>query len=219
MSAHPSNSPDTAALLAALDQARDLCQRLDLPQEAATFEGYITRFRKEPPTFEILQDEVGDSINGIPALRILTKLGDDHSEFRRLQDAFGRVLFPENYKEKDTESLEARVDKHGEKIMASSAKAEARRWITQQSHVFFKSDPKEVARFVEEFYDAGARQVLIADIEEHEGIQYGEALLVVLPKDASARAKLFEIGSRADEAFQNDSVTDKGQKYLYYSLD
>jgi hypothetical protein len=91
--------------------------------------------------------------------------------------------------------------------------------MKQASHIFFKADPKDVAQYVEEFYRAGATQVLIADIEEHEGKQFGEALLVVLPKEASARIKLFEIGSCADTAFQNDPVSDKGQKYLYYSLD
>ena len=116
-------------------------------------------------------------------------------------------------------SLETRVDKHGDEVMASSAKAEARQWMQQPKHVFFKADPKQVAQFVEEFYRAGATQVLIADIEEHEGTQFGEALLVVLPKDAAARSKLFEVGARADTAFQNDAVTDKAQKYLYYSLD
>lgn len=103
--------------------------------------------------------------------------------------------------------------------MASDKKAEAREWMKQPSHIFFKADPKEVGQFVEEFYQAGATKVFIADIEENGGNQYGEALLVVLPRDGSARAKLFEIGSRADTAYQNDPVTDKGQKYLYYSLD
>jgi hypothetical protein len=76
-----------------------------------------------------------------------------------------------------------------------------------------------VAQFVEEFYDAGAMQVFIADIAEQGGNQYGESLLVVLPKDANTRGKLFEIGARAETAFQDDAVSDKGQKYLYYSLD
>jgi hypothetical protein len=44
-------------------------------------------------------------------------------------------------------------------------------------------------------------------------------LLVVLPKDTALRAKLFSIGNRADEAFQNDPVTESGQDYLYYWLD
>jgi hypothetical protein len=78
--------------------------------------------------------------------------------------------------DKSEGSLEARIDKHGEKIMVSSAKAEARQWMKQPSHVIFKTDPKQVAKFVEEFYDAGATQVLIADIEEHEGKQFGGGL-------------------------------------------
>jgi hypothetical protein len=111
------------------------------------------------------------------------------------------------------------IDKHGDEILASTAKAEARQWMRAPSHIFFKADAKEVAKFVEDFYRAGATQVLIADIEEHEGKQFGEALLVVLPKAADARARLFEIGTRADAVFQNDPVSDKQQKYLYYSLD
>jgi len=121
--------------------------------------------------------------------------------------------------ESSTDSLEARIDKHGVEIMASSDKAEARQWMKQPAHIFFKADPKAVAQFVEDFYQAGAAQVFIADIEEHEGKQYGESLFIVLPKEPALRTKIFEVGSRADTAFQNDSVTDKGQKYLYYSLD
>ena len=148
MSAHKSNSPDSAALFAALAEARDLCRRLDLSNEAGTFEGFITRFQKELPTYEVLQDEVGDSINGIPALRILAKLGDDYSEFNRLQDAFWRVLFPENYEEQErrTRPLEERIDDHCDKVMASSAKAEARQWLRQRSHGFFKTDRRDVDR-------------------------------------------------------------------------
>jgi len=116
-------------------------------------------------------------------------------------------------------SLETRVDKHGEEILASSAKAEARQWMKEPKHVFFKANAKEVAQFVEEFYQAGAVRVLIADIEEHDNTQFGESLLVELPQAADLRAKIFEVGGRADTAFQNDPVSDKGQKYLYYSLD
>jgi hypothetical protein len=219
MTTHPPKSPDTGALLAALGQARDLCQRLDLPEEAARFEEYMVRFRKDRPTYEVLQDEVGDAINGMAALRILAKLGNDHSEFHRVQTTLGRVLFPETDEPESEDSLEARVDKHGDKVMASSAKAEARHWMKQRSHVFFKAAPTKVAKFVEQFYAAGAKEVLIADIEEHDGLEYGEALLIVLPNEPKARAKLFNIGSRAETAFDNDAVSDKGQKYLYYSLD
>ncbi len=116
-------------------------------------------------------------------------------------------------------SLEQRVDKHGDEVMASDKKAEARAWMKQPKHVFFKADAKQVGKFVEDFYNAGATQVLICDIEEEEGAQYGEGLLVVLPTDKDARKKLFEVDARANTAFQNDDTSDKGQKYLYYSLD
>jgi hypothetical protein len=111
------------------------------------------------------------------------------------------------------------IDKHGDEVMASTTKAEAREWMQATNHVFFKEDAKQVAQYVEDFYQAGATQVLVADIEEYNGYQYGEALLIVLPKDAAARAKIFQVGSRADTDFQNDPVSDQGQKYLYYSLD
>ena len=115
--------------------------------------------------------------------------------------------------------LIASIDKHGDEIMASTTKAEAREWMKDPKHVFFKADPKVVAQFVEDFYQAGAAQVYIADIEEEQGYDYGESLLVVLPKDPAARAKLFDVETRADTEFQDDSVTDKGQKYLYNGLD
>jgi len=119
----------------------------------------------------------------------------------------------------DKGTLEERVDRHGDEVMTSTTKAEAREWMKQPEHVFFKADAKQVGKFVEDFYGAGATQVLICDIEEEEGAQYGEGLLVVLPTDKDARKKLFEVDARANTAFQNDSTSDKGQKYLYYSLD
>lgn len=115
--------------------------------------------------------------------------------------------------------LIAKIDKHGDEIMASSTKGEAREWMKQPKHVFFKADPKVVAQFVEDFYQAGATQVYIADIEEEEGNQYGESLLAVLPTDPAARAKLFQVETRADTQFEDDPVTDQGQKYLYNGLD
>ena len=113
----------------------------------------------------------------------------------------------------------ADIDKHGEEIMASPTKAEAREWMKQPKHVFFKEDPKVVAQFVEEFYQAGAVQVFIGDVEDHDGTQYGGSLLVVLPKDSAARAKVFQVEERACTQFQDDPVSDQGQKYLMNSFD
>ena len=113
----------------------------------------------------------------------------------------------------------ARIDKAAEEIVASDAKFEARQWLKQANNVFFKENKKEVAKLVEEFYGAGATQVLIGQVEEIQGNNFAGAVVVVLPKDAAQRTKLFEIGDRADTLFQDDPVTDKGQNYLYFVPD
>jgi hypothetical protein len=121
---------------------------------------------------------------------------------------------------KPQDSQVTKTDQHGDEVMSSTNKAEAREWIKGPStHVFFKADPKQVSQYVEDFYNAGATQVFIADIEVEDNNQYGEALLVVLPTDAAARAKVFQVDSRASTDFQESPATDQGQKYLYYSLD
>ena len=81
----------------------------------------------------------------------------------------------------------ADIDKHGEQIMASSTKAEAREWMKQPKHVFFKEDPKVVAQFVEDFYQAGAVQVFIGDVEDHDGTQYGHAARGAAQRPGRAR--------------------------------
>jgi hypothetical protein len=115
------------------------------------------------------------------------------------------------------ESLIQRIDKHGDEIMAADKKAEARQWLKDPNHGFFKANRDQVAKFIEDFYSAGADQVIIGDMETLEGKELAGALLVVLPKDAAARAKLFEIGKRAGDLYQEDPVGDQGQKYLYFS--
>lgn len=88
------NLPDTAALLAVLGQLSELCRRLNLPDDAATFDRFIARFQKEQATYEVLRDEVYHAINGLSGLRIISKLKDDHSTYPRLQHAFGEIAFP-----------------------------------------------------------------------------------------------------------------------------
>ena len=94
MSAHQYSPPDTAALLSLLNQAAALCRRLDLLKEAGSFEDFVARVQEESPIPEASRDEVSRVINGVAGLRIINKLGDDFSEYRRLKLAFCRVLFP-----------------------------------------------------------------------------------------------------------------------------
>jgi hypothetical protein len=132
----------------------------------------------------------------------------------------GQVAGPGGNAQDDSPSgMIQRIDKHGEEIMAGQSKAEARDWLKVPSHLIFKEDSKQIAQIVEDFYAAGAQQVLIGDIESHDGKDFAGAVLVVLPQDAAGRAKLFEVGNRAAPVFQEDPITDQGQKYLYYTLD
>lgn len=112
------------------------------------------------------------------------------------------------------------TNSHGDEIMAGNSKAEAREWLKDaETHVLFKANRKKLAGYIDEFYAAGTKQVLIADIEEHEGKQYGNALLVVLPDDQAARAKLFKLNETVGAAYDEDPVSDSGQKYIYITLD
>jgi len=117
--------------------------------------------------------------------------------------------------------LEQRLEKAGDEIMASDKKAEAREWLKDDNHVLFKfrGGKKKLSELVDEFYSAGAEKVYVGDIENEAGKNFAGTVLVVLPKDSAARAKLFEIDKRVGPELQEDPVTDKGQRYLYYSLD
>jgi hypothetical protein len=117
--------------------------------------------------------------------------------------------------------LEQRLEKAGDEIMASDKKAEAREWLKDDNHVLFKfhGGKKKLTEFVDEFYAAGAEKVYIGNIESEAGKDFAGTALVVLPQDASRRSKLFEIDKRVGPEFQEDPVSDKGQKYLYYTFD
>ena len=119
MSAHQSDLPNTAALLNLLSQVSELCRKLGLPKDAATFDGFIARFQMEKPTYDALRDEVYHAINGIAGLRIVSKLKDDHSEYRRLQLAFGEIAFPGN-REKHEQIEKTKMDRRSRMAIRNS---------------------------------------------------------------------------------------------------
>ena len=116
---------------------------------------------------------------------------------------------------------EQRIDKAGDEIMASDKKAEAREWFKADNHVLFKfrEGKAGLVKIVDEFYAAGAKKVYVGNIESEEGKDFAGTILVVLPEDFAARSKLFKIDERVGPEFEEDPVADRGQKYLYYSLD
>jgi hypothetical protein len=111
------------------------------------------------------------------------------------------------------------VDEHGDEALTKSNKGEARVWLKDESHIFFKANRKQIAQFIEDFYSAGATQLYIVDTETHNGTVYGGAILVVLPQDSGARAKIFAMDKSVARAFDEDTVSDQGQKYLYHAFD
>jgi len=119
----------------------------------------------------------------------------------------------------DSQAMAEKVDRHVEAALAAPNKAEARQWLKPPGHVFFKADKQEVAQLVEDFYAAGAAQVLFVEIARDNDKEIADSMVVVLPKDSAIRAKVFSVGERADGMFDNDPMPDSGQKYLYYGLD
>lgn len=117
--------------------------------------------------------------------------------------------------------LEQRIEKAGDEIMASDKKAEAREWLKDDNHLLFKfHDGKAgLIKIVDEFYAAGAEKVYVGNVESEAGKDFAGTVLVVLPDDFSARTKLFKIDERVAPVFDEDPAADRGQKYLYYSLD
>lgn len=113
----------------------------------------------------------------------------------------------------------ATLDKLGDEELEEPNKSEARRWLKVSSHSVFEADKPTVIKFVEEFYAAGAKIVYVTGIERLGGTEVTASLLLVLPKEAAARAKVFEVAQRANEAFDSDSEKDIGQKYLSFTLD
>jgi hypothetical protein len=128
MSERQSKSPNIDAVLAVLGHASELCRGLDLPDDAATFDGFIARYQLSPPTYETLRDEVYHAINGITGLRIISKLKDDYSEYNRLQRAFSDVAFPghrEEYERIKQRKIERKLERKrkGRKAVMESDKS------------------------------------------------------------------------------------------------
>lgn len=98
MSAPEYKPPDAVGMAGVLREAAALCRRLDLPKQAALFDGFVDRLMKEQPISVALRDEAYHALNGPAGLAIWGKFQDDTSEYNRLQLAFGRAAFPRSDK-------------------------------------------------------------------------------------------------------------------------
>ena len=113
----------------------------------------------------------------------------------------------------------AALDKDGDEELEQPNKAEARQWLRAPSHEVFKGNKQEILKLVDEFYAAGAVTVYVTGITTLGGTEITDSVLLVLPKDTAARAKVIEVANRFWENIQNDPEKDVGQKYLSFVLD
>jgi hypothetical protein len=134
MSKSPAKSPNNAALLAALRDAIRLCQSLDLPKETALFQGFVDRFKKEKPTFAILNDEFNRAWN-LAKLSILAR-SKDWSQFKKVDLALLDVMSP-GWREKLK-----RIDQQKKQRKLSDKKA------VMQSGVFWQLDGESDLRAI-----------------------------------------------------------------------
>ena len=112
-------------------------------------------------------------------------------------------------------------------LLKKENRSEARAWLkagdkTARSLGHFKhKHATDVAKFVEELYQAGASKVIVPDIYRNKrGDQFADALLVQLPKAAkprkSVRAACGKLRSKKLGAVEPDK--DIGETHLYLSM-
>jgi len=104
---------------------------------------------------------------------------------------------------------------------------EARAWLAGNANPSpFASNRFETqaagAAFIDSLYVLGADTVYMVNVEQdsawvqEEGGPYSDALLIRLPADPAARARLFAVNAREEGL---DPETDHGQQYLFFWWD
>jgi len=122
------------------------------------------------------------------------------------------------------------MQKHVHRVFVSSLlekknRCEARKWLksgdkTARSLGRFKSE-SETATFIEDLYGAGAIDLIVSDIYRNKaGDQFGDCLLVRLPKDATKRKAIRKVCAqlRKRKLGAVEPSEDIGESHLYLSL-
>ena len=116
------------------------------------------------------------------------------------------------------ETAEA-VDETCAEMLAAPNHREAREWCKDPRSAGFEMSREDMGRLAETFYKAGAERVFVTDIEPMGGSNVSASMVVVLPKDSSARKGVFETEAKFAEQAGEEAVRDVGQKYVLLSLD
>jgi len=107
--------------------------------------------------------------------------------------------------------------------MLASDRAEARQWLGAAPgavRYLGELEPDASLELVERLYELGAAEVLAVEIEREPGSedQTTNHLLVRLPLNLAARARLFAFENEHAESEGFDGEADRGQEYLYLKL-
>jgi hypothetical protein len=127
----------------------------------------------------------------------------------------------EQRKAEDAKTLIVSRDSTIAHDIASNRTAEARAWLKDDNHVIFEGSKAEVTKLAEDLYAAGAKEVYITGIVDIEGAQLSASLAVVLPDDAAARKRVFDV-ERAlykSREYEEGATEDVGQKYMDFTFD
>src|SRR5262245_5390021 len=111
------------------------------------------------------------------------------------------------------------TDKQIGEWLAEPDKAEAGKWLQSDSHVLFEGDKGTAAKLVSDLYTAGATQVWVIGIEQIADSEVAASFVAVLPGDALARKRVFDVESDFQELIDGEPSHDTGQKYLHFSFD
>ena len=112
-------------------------------------------------------------------------------------------------------------DKRAQKVLKSSEIMEASDWLRKypqgkfSSHSLDPDDPHGtlLAPVIDRLREAGAERLVV----QHGDGVFFVGLVVVLPPDARARKRTFEIEPELSQICNQRVQKDYGQKYLYYS--
>lgn len=106
-------------------------------------------------------------------------------------------------------------DAEARKIISANSYQEARGWVTSGNDRFLMGhNPQQSEALIDDLYDLGAKQVLAG------GGFSSMRLIIELPEDAEARARLIDWRQAWAERYPQDypRETDIGQRYLIINM-
>ncbi len=99
---------------------------------------------------------------------------------------------------------------------------EAKVWLADPNHVFFKASKETVAGLVRDIYAAGADEIRVGKLDKLEDTgnkEFGGDLVVKLPGDAAKRKTMFTAMNKFWAEAGDDPTKDEGQQYASFTLD